>query len=83
MSRLIEKLMNCKSSSSLKRQVTFSPCTDRVCVCVCVCESLSRVQLFAIVYREDRSGVRQTVVTVLGKVTFSFCTENDLNLYVL
>ena len=44
MSRLIEKLMNCKSSSSLKRQVTFSPnsvLTVYVCVCVCVCESHS------------------------------------------
>ena len=46
MSRLIEKLMNCKSSSSLKRQVTFSPCTDRVCVCVCVCVCVSRSVAF-------------------------------------
>ena len=52
MPHLIEKQVNCKSSSSLKRQVTFSP------------------KFVLTVYREDKSGVRQAVLTVLGKVTF-------------
>ena len=54
MSHLIEKLMNCKSSSSLKRQVTFSP-NSALTVYVCVSCSVVSDSLRLTVYKEDRS----------------------------
>ena len=46
--------MNCKSSSSLKRQVTFSP-NSALTVYVCVSCSVVSDSLRLTVYKEDRS----------------------------